>query len=360
MRAVVFRQGDLVVENLAEPKPGSGLVLVRTLACGICGSDLHARDHASRMEGISKFVPWRKPLDPTRDVVMGHEFACEILDYGAGASKKIRVGAPVVSVPWIVREGAVQGIGFSNENTGGYAERMLLSEGNLLEVPNGLPAEQAALTEPLAVGIHAVEKARVSGDEVPLVVGCGPIGLAVVATLRAKKLHPIVAADFSPKRRELALLMGADVVVDPATVSPYKTWQEYAAMPPADSQKRAPLLGMPRPSKPALIFECVGVPGVINSIFEGAPRHARVIVVGVCMENDLAKPLLGILKELSVQYVFGFTKEEFASGLRMLAEGEVNAKEMVSGKVGLDEIGAAFADLANPERHTKILVEPWR
>ena len=111
---------------------------------------------------------------------------------------------------------------------------------------------------------------------------------------------------------------------------------------------------------PALIFECVGVPGVINQIFEGAPRHARIIVVGVCMENDLAKPMLGVLKELTVQYVFGFTKDEFASGLRMLSEGEVNAGELVTGKVGLDGISGAFTDLANPERHTKILVEPWR
>jgi len=360
MRAAVFRQGDLFVDELAEPVPGNGLVLVRTLACGICGSDLHARDHARKMEGVSKFVPWRKPLDPTRDFVMGHEFACEVLDYGPGASKRFRIGTHVVSVPWIIRDGAVQGIGFSNDNTGGYAERMLLTENNLLEVPNGLPADHAALTEPLAVGIHAVEKARIAGDEVPLVIGCGPIGLAIIATLRAKNLHPIVAADFSPKRRELALLMGADVVVDPAVSSPYTTWQEYAAYSPEETKRRAPLLGMPRPLMPALIFECVGVPGVINQIFEGAPRNARIIVVGVCMENDLAKPMLGVLKELTVQYVFGFTKDEFASGLRMLAEGEVNAGELVTGKVGLDGISGAFTDLANPERHTKILVEPWR
>ncbi len=312
------------------------------------------------MQGISQFVPWRKPLDPNRDVVMGHEFACEVLDYGPKTNPRIRVGSPVVSVPRILRDGAVQGIGFSNDNTGGYAERMLLSESNLLEVPNGLAADHAALTEPLAVGIHAVEKARVSGDEVPLVIGCGPIGLAVIAALRAKKLHPIVAADFSPKRRELAQRLGADVVIDPATVSPYATWQDHASFSPEEAKRRAPFLGMPRPTKPALIFECVGVPAVINQIFEGAWRDARIVVVGVCMENELAKPMLGVLKELSVQYVFGFTKDEFARALHMLAEGHVKTSDLVTSKVGLDEIRAAFADLANPERHTKILVEPWR
>ena len=107
-------------------------------------------------------------------------------------------------------------VGYSNDNVGGYAERMLLSEPLLLEVPNGLAAEHAALTEPLAVGIHAVAKANIQGGEVPLVIGCGPVGLAVIAALKLKGLHPIVAADYSPARRALAEKMGADVVIDPA------------------------------------------------------------------------------------------------------------------------------------------------
>ena len=107
---------------------------------------------------------------------------------------------------------------------------MLLSEALLLEVPNGLAAEHAALTEPLAVGIHAVAKANVRGDEVPLVIGCGPVGLAVIAGLKLKGLHPIVAADYSPARRALAQRLGADIVVDPAQTQPYATWAEHAAM----------------------------------------------------------------------------------------------------------------------------------
>ena len=105
---------------------------------------------------------------------------------------------------------------------------MVLSEPLLLEVPNGLAPEHAALTEPLAVGIHAVEKAGVRGDEVPLVIGCGPVGLAVIAALKIKGLHPIVAADYSPARRALAEKMGADIVVDPARSQPFATWAEHA------------------------------------------------------------------------------------------------------------------------------------
>jgi threonine dehydrogenase-like Zn-dependent dehydrogenase len=187
--------------------------------------------------------------------------------------------------------------------------------------------------------VHAVEKALLTGDETPLVVGCGPVGLAVIAALNLKDIRPIVAADFSSKRRELAARMGADIVVDPAAEDPY-----------------ARLV----PGKRAAIFECVGVPGLIQQTFEKALRDARIVVVGVCMEPDAIEPMFGIVKELSVQFVLGYTPEEFARSLRLLAEGAVDAPSLITGKVGLDGVKAAFEELGNPERHTKILVEPWR
>jgi threonine dehydrogenase-like Zn-dependent dehydrogenase len=168
MRAAVFRNGEIVVDTLPEPKPGAGAVLVKTLACGICGSDLHARKHAHRMAELSRHLPGRKPMDLSRDVVFGHEFCCEILDYGPATQRKLKAGTRVCSLPALLTSDGVRGIGYSNDHVGGYAERMLLSEALLLEVPNGLAAEHAALTEPLAVGIHAVAKANVRGDEAPL------------------------------------------------------------------------------------------------------------------------------------------------------------------------------------------------
>jgi threonine dehydrogenase-like Zn-dependent dehydrogenase len=237
---------------------------------------------------------------------------------------------------------------------------MLLSEALLLEVPNGLAAEHAALTEPLAVGVHAVAKANVRGDEVPLVIGCGPVGLAVIAALKLKGLHPIVAADYSPARRALAQQLGADVVVDPAHTQPYASWAEHAAMSPEQKAARPPLQAWLPALRPALIFECVGIPGLLQQVFEGAPRDARIVVVGVCMETDRSEPMLGIMKELNVQYVLGYTPDEFAWSLRLIAEGEVDAASLVTAKVGIDGVAGAFADLANPEQHTKIIVEPWR
>jgi len=339
MRAAIFRNGDIVVDTIPEPTPGAGQVLVKTLACGICGSDLHAAKHAHRMVEISKRIPGRAVMDLSRDVVFGHEFCCEVIEYGPQTEHKLKPGARVCAMPALLFADGNKGIGYSNDFVGGYAERMVLAAPLLLEVPNGLPTEHAALTEPLAVGVHAVEKAGLGGEEAPLVVGCGPVGLAVIAALRLKGLRPIVAADFSPKRRELAARMGADIVIDPAKESP------FSKLPVA---------------KRAAVFECVGVPGMIQQVFEAAPRDARVIVAGVCMESDRIEPLFAILKELSVQFVLAYTPQEFAHALKLLAEGAVDAEALVTAKVGLEGVKAAFEELGNPERHTKILVEPWR
>jgi len=360
MRAAIFRGGEIVVDTMPEPAPGAGQVLVKTLACGICGSDLHARKHAHRMVEMARHFPGRKPMDLSRDVVFGHEFCCEVLDYGPQTQRKLKAGTRVCALPVMMTAQGPQSIGYSNDNVGGYAEAMLLSEPLLLEVPNGLATEHAALTEPLAVGVHAVNKATIRGGEVPLVIGCGPVGLAVIAALRIKGLHPIIAADYSPARRALAEKMGADVVVDPRQSQPYAAWAEHAAMSEAEKAARLPFQAHLPAVKPALIFECVGVPGLLQQVFEGAPRDARIVVVGVCMESDRSEPMLGIMKELNVQYVLGYTPEEFAASLRLLAEGQVDAASLVTGRVGIDGVAQAFDDLANPEAHTKIIVEPWR
>jgi threonine dehydrogenase-like Zn-dependent dehydrogenase len=360
MRAAIFRNGEIVADTLPEPVPTAGQVLVKTLACGICGSDLHARKHAQRMSEITRYLNGRAPMDPSRDVVFGHEFCCEVLDYGPSTDKRFKPGSRVCSMPALISAEGPKGIGYSNNLVGGYAERLLLSAPLLLEVPNGLPSDHAALTEPLAVGIHAVAKSNASGDEVPLVIGCGPVGLAVIAALKLKGLHPIIAADYSPARRALAEKLGADVVVDPAKTLPFSIWIEHATMTAEEKTARPPARFWLPALKPALIFECVGVPGVIQQIFEGAPRDARIVVVGVCMETDRSEPMLGIMKELNVQFVLGYSPVEFASALQLLADGKVDAASLITGKVGIDGVAQAFADLANPEAHTKILVEPWR
>ncbi|HYR95513.1 MAG TPA: zinc-binding dehydrogenase [Candidatus Binatus sp.] len=341
MRAAVMRGARLVVDTVPEPTPGPGEVLVKTLACGICGSDLHALRHAPKMVEAARESGMPFTLDVGRDVVMGHEFCAEILEFGPDTQRAFRPGERVVSVPLAVGANGVQGIGYSNDYPGGYGERMVLSELFVLPVPNGLATEHAALTEPMAVGVHAVAKSRFEPGDAPLVVGCGPVGLAVIAALKLRAAEPIVAADFSPVRRALAERMGAHVVVDPARERPIDAWQAAAG------------------ARPAVIFECVGVPGLLDALMRDAPREARVVVAGVCMEDDRIRPMLGINKELTVQFVLGYTPLEFADTLRDIAEGRIPVAPLVTGRVGVDGVPGAFKALAHPDTHAKILVEPW-
>jgi threonine dehydrogenase-like Zn-dependent dehydrogenase len=360
MRAAVMRDQKLVADTIPEPRPGAGEVVVRTLACGICGSDLHVLKHARRVVEVMRRSGAPMVMDLGRDVVMGHEFCAEIVEHGPGCQKHLKPGTRVCSMPIALRPSEVATIGYSNEFPGGYGEYMVLNEMLLLEVPNGLPTEHAALTEPMAVGWHAVEKANLAADDVPLVIGCGPIGLAVVAALRVRGVRPIVAADFSAGRRRLAAELGADIVVDPAQTSPYDSW-ETAAVPKGEGAvPEGPLAFLIPHLRPAVLFECVGVPGVIQQMLEGASRGARIVVVGVCMETDRLEPIFAINKELNLQFVLGYSPQEFAATLQHLAEGRIAAAPLITGKVGVEGVAGAFAELADPERHAKILVEPWR
>jgi threonine dehydrogenase-like Zn-dependent dehydrogenase len=99
---------------------------------------------------------------------------------------------------------------------------------------------------------------------------------------------------------------------------------------------------------------------VIDQLMAAAPRGARLVIVGVCMEADTIHPMLGISKELNLQFVLGYTPEEFAATLDHIAEGRIRAAPLITGRVTLDGVAQAFQDLASPERHAKILVEPGR
>jgi threonine dehydrogenase-like Zn-dependent dehydrogenase len=360
MRACTMRDHKLVVDTLPDPEPDSGQVLVKTLACGICGSDLHMLKHADRMLDIGRRSGQGDGMDLARDVVMGHEFCAEILEFGADTSQSLKAGARVCSMPIAFGSRGAGTVGYSNDFPGGYGELMVLNEMLLLEVPNGLSTERAALTEPMAVGYHAVEKGQLAGGEVPIVIGCGPVGLAVIAALKLKGCGRIIASDFSPMRRAMAEQMGADVVLNPADHSPYQKWEEIAV--PEGLDLKNPLVAMMAQAqiKPCVIFECVGVPGLLQQVLEGAPRNARVVVVGVCMEVDRIEPMFGINKELNLQFVLGYAPDEFATTLHNIAEGRVDVDPLITGKIGVEGVPEAFEELASPDRHAKILVEPWR
>jgi threonine dehydrogenase-like Zn-dependent dehydrogenase len=367
MRAVVLRNKALTVENIEAPRPAAHQVLVTTIACGICGSDLHFVHHGERMAALSaegssgsssaSSSSASSTLDFSRNIVMGHEFVGRVEELGPDAYTSAKVGELVVSIPVMMTavpptDDSFRTIGYSNEFNGGYAEQMLLSGPLLLRVPNALSVEFAALTEPMAVGLHAVNKSGIVPGDAAVVHGCGPVGLAVIAALRLKGIETIIASDFSPKRRDLATVMGATQVIDTRTYDPMDALLEAVGRP---GVRTAMIAG----SGSGLVqFECVGVPGMINTSMKRAPRASAITVVGACMESDSIQPMFGISKELSVSFVLGYTPEEFAGSLRSIAEGEIDVAPLITGVVGLDDVATAFSDLANPELHAKILVRP--
>ncbi len=360
MRAAIFRKGGLVVDTVPDPVLAEGQVLVRTRACGICGTDLHAARFPAEFTELARRTGGRWNFDPDRDVVFGHEYVAEVVASGPGTEGRFRPGQLVTSMPLTIAGTTVLGLGYNPDVPGAFAEYMPLAERMLLPLPEGMDADHAALTEPMAVGVHAVNLARLTEQDVPLVIGCGPIGLAVIAALKLHKVGPIIAADYSPARRALAQRMGADIVVDPAQGSPYAALEQAITPAGFDGSRYAALFGIgPRP-RPSVLFECVGVPGVIQAMMEGAPVNARIIVVGVSMETDRFEPFFGIVKHLNLQFVLAYTAAEFADTLGHIAAGRIDVSPLITGRVGLDGVAQAFRDLASPETHAKVLVEPWR
>jgi len=112
-----------------------------------------------------------------------------------------------------------------------------------------------------------------------------------------------------------------------------------------------------KPKRP-VIFECVGVPGILDGVIASAPLWSRLVVVGVCMEPDKIRPAMAINKEIDLRFVVGYTPLEFRDTLQMLAEGKVNATPIVTGTVGLPGVEAAFEALGDPEKQAKILIDP--
>jgi 2-desacetyl-2-hydroxyethyl bacteriochlorophyllide A dehydrogenase len=338
MRASVLRDGRMVYrDDVPEPVPGPGQVLVGVRACGVCGSDLHFAKHGREMLSISEQMEGMPAMgegqvDLSSDVFMGHEFAAEVLDAGPDTDAPAP-GTIVTSYPILLSARGVEPIIYSNTTVGGYAERMLLSAPLLMKIPSGVDPRHAALTEPMAVGLHAVNKSAIERGEKALVLGCGPIGIAIIAALRNRGVETIVACDFSRTRREIAAAMGAHQTLDPNQGSPYD-------------------------NPPAVVFEAIGVPGIINDILRRAPMGVRVVVAGVCMQPDTVLPIFAIAKEINIQFVVMYDQNELTESLRAIAEGDIDVTPLITGEVGLEDVGAAFDDLADPERHCKIVVTP--
>jgi (R,R)-butanediol dehydrogenase/meso-butanediol dehydrogenase/diacetyl reductase len=222
-------------------------------------------------------------------------------------------------------------IGLGSAVPGAYAEYLRMPAHHALKIPDGLDLKLAALTEPLAVGAHAVRAAgNLLGARV-LIIGAGPIGLAVTLMARLAGAREVVVSEVAPGRRALAASIGANVV--------------------------DPLVDKPKPAE--VIFECVGIPGLLRQCIDLAPLHGRIVVVGVCRGEDQIFPRIALRKELNVQFVLGYTRDEFAMVLDLLGSGRIDAAPLITGVIGLDQVPAIFEALRTPGDHAKVLIDPW-
>ncbi|GCD97982.1 zinc-binding dehydrogenase [Embleya hyalina] len=342
MRAAVLRGGTFTVEDIAAPEPGEGQVLVETVACGICGSDLSAYRHTA--EFLRASIDSDTPsfvFDPDADLVMGHELAARVVRPGPGVTG-FEPGEVVVGLPWALDGGGVlRTIGFSNTFPGGFGERMVMQAAALVKVPGHVPPHVAALTEPLAVGFGNVARSGAERGGSAIVIGAGPIGLGAIAGLIERGVAPVVVSEPSPRRRELARAFGAHVVVDPAERDPFDAWRESA-----------------EPGWAPTVFECSGKAGMFDRITYAAPRGATVLLIGVCMTEDTFRPVVGIYKDLTVKMCLTYPPEEYPKTLARIAAGSVDAASLITGQVGFEGVAAAIDTLGRPDEHVKVLVRP--
>ncbi|HXK22921.1 MAG TPA: zinc-binding dehydrogenase [Myxococcota bacterium] len=343
MRAACLEHQQIRVGDVPDPVPEKGQALVRTLRCGLCASDAHFLSSGSEVVARSReFGGPYAAVDLDRRIVMGHEYVGEIVDYGPGSRRPLKVGTRVTSVP-VMRQGRHRGvIGYLSELPGGFGEYMLLDEDFLLEVPAGLDDDLAALIEPLAVGLEHARAGEPQPGEIPLVVGCGAIGLGVIAGLALKGMRPIVASDLDARRLALAVQMGADVALDPRELSPYDP---------------IPSLGMRRPN---LVYECVGKPGLLQQIIHGVGFGARIVIGGFCLEPEEIYVPSGQMKRLKLHFAAGEEPQDMELALRSIADGRVDVRPWLGAGIGLGGVRDALKKMADPASPVRTVVDPRR
>jgi (R,R)-butanediol dehydrogenase/meso-butanediol dehydrogenase/diacetyl reductase len=339
MKAAVLSQvgKPLEIQEVPDPEPGPGQMLLKVHSCGICGSDLH----------------WSAiPPGPPAGTVMGHEFSGEVVELGRDAGSAFALGDRVCAIPFIgcarcaaclagdpagCAAGAPIGLG---AHPGAYAEYVCVGVNEALRLPESVSDRRGALVEPLAVGLHAWKKAALPAGARVLVIGAGPIGLATLLWARFFGARAVVVSERAAARRELAARFGATHRIDPGREEVGPRFEALTGAPPD------------------AVFECVGVPGLVQECIGLVRPRGRIVVVGVCMQPDTFMPAIGVMKELSLQFVVAYEKRDFDFTLSMLDQGRIASEEMVTDVVGFDGFSAAFEALKQPGSQCKVMLEP--
>jgi len=341
MRAAVFREMSkpLVVETLPDPEPGPTDIILKVKNCGICGSDLHMTEPTSIM-----------PL--ALGSVMGHEFAGEVVAVGKAVTHLWKAGDRMAGFPTICcgehtpcislsdrrkicGKGLTIGLG---QSPGAYADYVRLGSSSGFRLPQSVSFREGAMVEPLAVGLHAVDMAKMPRGATVLVVGAGPVGLAVMLWAKFLGARHVIVSEKAEVRKKMAAQFGATDAIDP-------------------SQPLTPQVEKIAGDGPDIIFECVGAPGLINQTMMEAPRGARIVVAGVCQQPDTIMPLMGIVKELELQFVLGYRPADFDYVIAMIASDRVDVAHMITDIVDLDALPSAFEALRKPSHQCKVMLE---
>jgi 2-desacetyl-2-hydroxyethyl bacteriochlorophyllide A dehydrogenase len=341
MRAAVFKEMSkpLTIETVPDPVCGPHDIILKVKNCGICGSDLHMTEPASAMP---------LPLGS----VMGHEFAGEIMEVGSAVKHLWKSGQRVAGFPVIccgdqtpcpslgLGRGLCSkmlsvGLGAS---PGAYAEFVRVGASSGYGLPDGVSFREGAMVEPLAVGLHAVDMAKMPRGATVLVIGAGPVGLATMLWANFLGARHVIVSERAEIRRQMAAKFGATDAIDPN--QPLTAQVEKIAG-----------------KGPDVIFECVGVPGMIGATMMDAPRGARIVVAGVCQQPDTFLPLMGIVKELELQFVLGYRPADFDYVIAMIASDRIDVSHMVTDIVNLNGLPAAFEALRKPSHQCKVMLE---
>ena len=340
MRAAVFRGAGepLAIETVADPVPGPDQVILEVANAGICGSDLHMTESAHTPSGL----------------ILGHEFAGTIAALGSDVKGSWKVGDRVTALPLNAChhcpacDADLPALCSTNLFTGtnllaqgAYAQLVTARADMVQRLPDGVTLEEGALVEPLAVGHHIVSMAHMPKDAAVLVLGAGPIGIAVALFARHAGARHVVVSERSPERRALAQQVGATTVIDPQA-------QDVAAA-------FAQVSGGQRPQ---VIFECVGIPGMLNQAMDLAAVRAQIIVAGVVFHDETITPITALGKELTIRYSQAYNERDFEAVIDAIATGAIKPRPIHTSTVSLDELPAAFEALRSQPRECKVLIRP--
>jgi len=326
----VHGPGDVRVDDVDEPDPGPDDAVVRIAACGICGSDLSY----IAMGGVGG--PTHEPM------CLGHEMAGTV-DWVGTNVESVRVGDRVVVHPGDDELGRI-GNGGAH---GGLTPLLLVTHadrGRLHAVPHDLPLDVAAFAEPLAVGMHAVDQVEVRPGDGVCVLGCGPIGLAAVATLVDRGHDRVVGVDLDPTRRELARGLGAQAALDPAATD---LWTKLAEL-----HGTAPFMFGPTPATAAFV-EASGADRLIAEVIDHARVGARLAVVALHHTPVPTNFLMVLMKELTLRGSIEYPPR-FADAIDLLARRDLSA--LLTHRVPLDRFTDALGVLSESSACGKVLV----